>query len=96
MKLTNKEKKYLKGLATNLNAIIHVGKEGVTTNLIITLKDSLFAHELVKIKLLTTVAASSNEIAIELATASNSDIIQIIGRTIVLYKRSPEGRINFL
>lgn len=53
-----------------------------------TLHDALEAHELVKVSVLQNCDYPINEIAFDLASTTNSDIIQIIGKTIVFYRRS--------
>ena len=92
--LDNKQKKYLKSLANGLNAIFQVGKDGVSKNQIIGIKDALEAHELVKISILKTCLSPVREVALDIASATRSEIIQVIGRTIVLYKESKKKIIE--
>lgn len=92
--LNGKQKSYLKGLANPLKALFQVGKEGLSSNLVSTLKDSLKAHELVKLNLLKTCPDPINEVAFDLAAKTNSEIVQIIGRTMILYRRSDDGKIQ--
>ena len=92
--LDNKQKKYLKSLANGLNAIFQVGKDGVSKNQIIGIKDALEAHELVKISILKTCLSPVREVALDIASATRAEIIQVIGRTIVLYKESKKKIIE--
>ena len=78
--LTGKQKRYLRRIAHNLNAIFQIGKEGVD--------DALEAHELIKVKILESCADSKNEIALELSMKTKADVVQILGRTIILYRPS--------
>ncbi len=86
--LNIKQKKQLRSIANNLKPYVIVGKDGVNENLIVTLNDSLVAHELVKVSVLKNSSLSINEVAIELSRLTNSEIIQIIGRVVILYKQS--------
>lgn len=92
--LNNKQKSYLRSLANSLKAVVIVGKDGLSDTVLESLDVSLEAHELVKVSLLKTCALSVKEAAIELAVGTKSEIIQTIGRTIVLYRRSKEAKIE--
>ena len=92
--LNNKQKSYLRSLANPLKAVVIVGKDGLSDTVLESLDVSLEAHELVKVSLLKTCALSVKEAAIELAVCTKSEIIQTIGRTIVLYRRSKEAKIE--
>ena len=89
--LTSKEKRFLKSKAQTRKAIFQVGKDGVTPNMLITVADSLKAHELVKLSVLKTCANPVQQIALDLSSGTRSEIVQIIGRTIILYKRSEKN-----
>lgn len=91
--LTNKQKSFLKSQANSLRAIFQVGKEGCTPNLFKTVHDSLTAHELIKISVLKTCPTDVREVAFDLASETKSEVVQIIGRTIILYRASKERKI---
>ena len=86
--LNGKQKRYLRSLAVNENAIFQIGKDGLSNNLIVSLKDALKARELVKISILKTCETDINEISLDLCTACGCELVQKIGKTIVLYKRN--------
>ena len=92
--LTKQEKKTQRSMAHGLKALFQVGKDGIRENLNKTLDDSLEAHELVKLSLLKTCPISVQEAALDLASATHSDIVQIIGRTLVLYRRSDKNKLG--
>jgi len=92
--LTNKQKRDLKGLANQKEAYFQIGKDGISYQQIQSINDALLAHELIKIKLLKTSPLTVNEAAIEMAASTHSEIVQIIGRVIVLYRRSKKGVIS--
>ena len=76
--LTGKQKRYLRGIAHNLNAIFQIGKEGVHQTQIEGIDDALEAHELIKVKILESCADSKNEIALELSMKTKADVVQSI------------------
>lgn len=92
--LSGKQKRFLRALASKEKAIVIIGKDGLTYNLYDSLKKALNAHELVKVSILKTCDVEVNEAAIELSANSGSEIVQKIGRTIVLYKASKEHLIT--
>ena len=91
--LTGKQKRYLRGLAQTQPAIFQVGKEGISDNLIDKVDDALRARELIKIRLLKTVAEDPEEFAFDLAMHTKSELVQMIGHTIVLYRKAREPKI---
>lgn len=92
--LNSKQKVKLRSLAMTLKPIFQVGKEGVSNNLIEGLNNALEAHELIKISVLKNCTSNINEIVYDIASATNSEIVQIIGRNVVLYKKSKKQRIE--
>ena len=92
--LTGKQKSELRGIAQTKKALFQMGKDAISENLIKTIQDSLEAHELIKINLLKTCAISVNEAAIEVARETHSEIVQVIGRTFVLYRKSKKNKLG--
>lgn len=92
--LTGKQKSELRGLAQTRKALFQIGKDAISENMIKTVIDSLEAHELVKINLLKTCALSANEAAIELSAQTHSDVVQVIGRTFILYRKSKKNKLG--
>lgn len=92
--LTGKQKSYLRSLAQTERALFQIGKDGLSDTLIQTVSDALKARELVKISVLKTAPTDDlKELAFDLARLSRSEVVQMIGRTIVLYRKSNEPRI---
>lgn len=89
--LSGKEKRRLRSMAQTKKALFQIGKDGVSENLCKTLSDSLTAHELVKVSCLKTMPVSVREAAIECASGTQSSIVQIIGHTFVLYRKSDKN-----
>lgn len=94
--LTSKQKSELRSLANTLPALFQVGKDGVSANLTKTIGDSLTAHELVKISILKSCPTPVMEIALDVSSACKCEIVQIIGKTVILYRKSKENKIKLL
>ena len=88
--LSGKQKRYLRSQANHLSAIYQIGKDGLTSNQIKGIKEALEAHELIKIKVLETCPEDSHAVAIEISAQTKAEVVQIIGRMIILYKTSKE------
>ena len=91
--LTGKQKRYLRSLAETQPAIFQIGKEALSDNLIDTVDKALEARELIQIRILKTAPEDTKELAFDLAMHTRSEIVQIIGRTLILYRRSREHKI---
>ena len=86
--LTSKQRAQLRSMAHGLDAIVHVGKEGIGPNLIRQADDALEARELIKGKVLENSPLSPREGAEELARATRSQVVQVIGAKFVLYRET--------
>lgn len=86
--ITSKQRAYLKSLANDYTSLFQVGKSGVTDNLIIQVEDALKARELIKINSLENSPLTPKEIANEIAEKANCDVVQVIGRKMIFYKRN--------
>jgi len=83
-------RKHLRGLAHHLDAIVHVGKEGITGAVVDALAVALDQHELVKVKVLEGAPLSRKEAAPLLADAAGAHVAGQLGRVVILYRRHPE------
>ncbi|MEF3311534.1 ribosome assembly RNA-binding protein YhbY [Paenibacillus sp. GYB004] len=90
--LTGKQKRHLRSLAHHLNPIFQVGKGGTNEHLIQHIQEALEVRELIKVSVLNNCLDDSDEIAAELAEKSGAELVQRIGKTIVLYKESKEHK----
>ncbi len=86
--LTSKQRAMLKGLASNEDTILHIGRNGITDTLLIQAADALTARELIKLKVQEGCVLTPHEAAEKLSKASKSDIVQVIGNKFVLFKRN--------
>ena len=89
MDLTSKQRAQLRGLANSIDTILHIGKDGIGENLIKQADDALEARELVKGKVLdNNIEYDARAAAAELAQATRSQVVQVIGTKFVLYRES--------
>jgi RNA-binding protein len=88
--LNGKERAELRSEAHHLSPTVHVGQHGLTPSLIGALDDALRTRELVKVKLRTKDEAKPKDVANSLALATNSDVVQVIGRTATLFRENPD------
>jgi RNA-binding protein len=86
--LNSKQRKSLKVLAHKLKPITNVGKSEISEDLVKAVKKALFDHELIKVKILKTVTLPKQEVAEALAQAADAEMVNLIGHTIILYKRT--------
>lgn len=88
--LTSKQRAFLRGLANDYEVILTVGKGGIVDTLVKQANDALTARELIKCQALEASPLTSREAADELALATNSDVVQVIGRKFILFRRNHE------
>ncbi|MBC1233371.1 ribosome assembly RNA-binding protein YhbY [Listeria booriae] len=86
--LTNVQKRFLRKEAHDIDAIFQVGKGGVSPNLIKQVAEALEVRELIKISILQNCDEPKEEVAEMISSRSGSELVQLIGRTIILYKES--------
>ncbi|MGN0157791.1 MAG: ribosome assembly RNA-binding protein YhbY [Brotaphodocola sp.] len=84
--MTSKQRAYLKGLAMTMDPIFQIGKSSVTPELTAAIAEALEARELIKITVLKNCLDDGRSIAEVLAERTHSDVVQVIGKKIVLYK----------
>ncbi len=89
--LTPKNKALLKGLANHLKSQIQLGKGEVDENIISSINNSLEAHELIKVKVLQNSNSTCKELSEEITERTGSDLVDIIGHVIILYKPSKKN-----
>lgn len=91
--MTSKERAALRAKANSLEPLFQIGKGGISDALIAQVSDALRARELIKLRiLLESAPGTPRETADAIAEATGSDVVQLIGGVIVLYKENPELR----
>ena len=87
MELTERQRKYLRGLGHALNPVLLVGQHGMTPAVIAEAQRALHDHELIKVKFRGAERDARDEGLAQLATATESVLVQKIGHTALYYKR---------
>ncbi|MBQ6037031.1 MAG: ribosome assembly RNA-binding protein YhbY [Lachnospiraceae bacterium] len=92
--MTSKQRAHLKSLAMNLDAVFSVGKDSLTDRMIEAIGEHLEANELMKVSVLKNCADDPRELAAAIGEATQSEVVQVIGKKMVFYKqaRDPKDR----
>lgn len=92
MKITSKQRAYLKGLAMTMDPIFQIGKSAVTPEIVFAIEEALDARELIKINVLQNCPDNPKEMAQTIAERTHSLVVQVIGKKIVLYKEGKDDK----
>lgn len=90
--MTTKQRAYLKSLAMTMDPIYQIGKSALTPEITQGVSDALEARELIKINVLKNCMEDPNELAGMLSERTHSEIVQVIGKKIVLYRESKDKK----
>lgn len=90
--MTSKQRAYLKGLAMNIDPVFQIGKSSLTPELTQAVDEALEARELIKVTVLKNCLDDGGFIADVLAERTHSQVVQVIGRKIVLYRPAKEEK----
>lgn len=88
--MTSKERAAFKTQAMQLDSIFQIGKSSLTPQMVDAIRDALKARELIKIGVLKNCLDDPREIAQVLSERTGSEVVQVIGKKIVLYKKNYE------
>lgn len=92
MEFTTKQRAYLKGLAMTIDPIFQIGKSSLTPEVTEAICEAIDKRELVKVSVLKNCLDDPREIAEMLAERTRSDVVQVIGKKIVLFKQAPDKK----
>lgn len=90
--MTTKQRAYLKSLAMTMDPIFQIGKNSMTPELTKAVEEALDARELIKVSVLQNCADDPKELAQTLAERTRSQVVQVIGKKIVLYKEGKDDK----
>ncbi|NCB91488.1 MAG: ribosome assembly RNA-binding protein YhbY [Clostridia bacterium] len=90
--MTSKQRAYLKSLAMNTEPILQLGKSSLTPEFTESVKEALDARELIKISVLQNCMDDPREMAQMMAERTGSQVVQVIGKKIVLYKEGKKEK----
>lgn len=88
--LTGKQRRHLRSLGYDLKATVSVGKAGVTDAVVRSVEEAYHGGELIKARLERSWEVDRKEGARELAQSTGSHLIQVLGRTVLLYRPDPD------
>ena len=88
--MTSKQRAYLKGRAMTMDPIFQIGKASLTPEIIDAVREAIDKRELIKISVLKNCFDDPKELAQILAERTRSEVVQVIGKKIVLFKQAKE------
>jgi len=92
--LTGKQVRFLRGLGHHLQPVVMIGREELSERLLASVEVALEDHELIKVKLQEGCSTDRREIAGQLAEKTGSQVAQVLGRTILLYRPATDPQIK--
>ena len=92
--MTSKQRSYLKGLAMNMEPIFQIGKSSLTPEFIRSVEEAIEKRELLKISVLKNCTDDPHDLAEMLSERTNSQVVQVIGKKIVLYRPAKKPKIE--
>ena len=90
--LSSKQISYLRGLGHHLAPVAMIGQHGLTETVLASINAVLAAHELIKLKIQNTSAIGRHEAAESVAAQTGATLVQVIGRSILLYRANKDMR----
>ena len=90
--MTSKQRSYLKGLAMNIDPVFQIGKSGLTPEVTEAVNEAFNTRELIKLSVLKNCLENPKEIADILGERTKSQVVQVIGKKIVLYKENKDHK----
>jgi RNA-binding protein len=85
--LSGKQRRHLRALGHHLEPVVQLGKQGLSDGAIAAVDAALAQHELIKVRIGTECPDDRHEIAERLAPAVKGEVAQVLGRTVLLYRR---------
>ncbi|NHB61980.1 ribosome assembly RNA-binding protein YhbY [Photorhabdus sp. RW14-46] len=93
MALNKKQVQHLKSLAHPLKPVVMIGNNGLTEGVLAEIEQTLSHHELIKVKIAGEDRETKNLIADAIVRETGAYNVQVIGKTLVLYRQSGERKI---
>ena len=92
MELTSKQRAQLRGIANGIDTIVHIGKDGITENLVKQADSALEAREIIKCRVQENSLLTAREACEELGRLTRSEPVQVIGARFVLYRQQHDKK----
>ncbi len=90
MELTGKQKRFLRSLGNGVKSTVSIGKMGVTEHTYLSISNAFHTHELVKVKIQDGCMEAKEDVGESVAKGTGAVLVQILGNTLLLYKRNDE------
>ena len=94
--LTSKERATLRGMASKLDPVVQIGHKEVSDNMLLQIDGALETRELIKMSILQNSDADAKILAAEIAGVLEADVVSVIGRKIVLYRKSKKKGVKHI
>ena len=94
--MTTKERAYLKGLAMDITPVLSLGKQSLTPEFTQAVEEAITKRELIKINVLKNCTEDPRALAEMLGERTHSEVVQVIGRKIVLFRENSENPVILL
>jgi RNA-binding protein len=94
IQLTGKQNRFLRGLGHGLHPFVMIGKQLLSEDVINATNEALEAHELIKVKIQEGCLTDRKSVAADLASETGSAVVQILGKTFLLYRPSDNPGIS--
>jgi len=94
--ITTKQRAFLRGLGNALEPVMQIGKEGLTENSVEAINSLLEARELIKITILNNCELTPKEMMVQICSANKAEPVQVIGRRVIVYRKSSKKDLNTL
>lgn len=88
--LSGKQRRYLRGLGHELRPVVQIGRDGLDDGLVAAVDQALTDHELVKVKVGEAANLDRHDAATDLAARTRSEVAQVLGNTVLLYRAHPD------
>ena len=96
MTLTGKQRRFLRAKGHHLTPVLQIGKNGISEGFLSAVDQALLDHELIKIRIGQNALVERQEAAERIATATDSEVAQMVGSVLLLYRRHPEEPVIVL
>lgn len=88
--LSGKQKSFLRSMGMEIDPVVQVGKSGLIPSVVTSAIDAIRARELIKVKVLQNCPDEPADVIVMLAERTGADLVQLIGRNGLLYKKNQE------
>lgn len=94
--LTGKQRRHLRSLGHELKPLVQIGRSGIDDGVVAAVDQALTDHELVKVKLGEAAALERHDAAEVIAQRTRSEVAQVLGNTLLLYRADPDDPVIVL